>query len=193
MPIEGAPGPSGGVRLLRAAAPPSVDLGLSDAEVAALWLSVWLTASASGADGAGPAVTAFEKIEARLPGDQRGRLRALARGVLVGAAGRHLVAGTRPPGPTVVTALAAALARRCALTITYEDAEGRVTERSVEPHALLVQVPLWYLLAIDRKKGAPRSFRLDRVQQATVLNREPFASRDVGALFPELAEAGVKL
>lgn len=191
LPIEGIPGPGGGVRLHRRAEA-TARLALTDDEVAALWLSVWVGAVHSRPDAAGPAASAIRKVEAVLPHDQRQRLRALASRILVGAAaGRHLLAGASLPRPAVIAALASALEASSVTRIEYVDAQGANTSRLVEPHALLVQVPLWYLLALDRDREAPRTFRLDRVLAATPLRGRTFRPVDLLPLFPDLVHAGV--
>jgi hypothetical protein len=39
------------------------------------------------------------------------------------------------------------------------DREGKESTRRVEPHGLLVETPVWYVLARDVEKAAPRTFR----------------------------------
>ena len=41
--------------------------------------------------------------------------------------------------------------------------------RRVEPHGLLVETPVWYMLARDVDKSEPRMFRMDRVARPRVL------------------------
>lgn len=191
LPIEGLPGPGGGIRLVRRGEG-AARLALTDDEVAALWLSVWVGAVHSRPDAAGAAASAIRKVEASLPRDQRQRLSALAARILIGAAaGRHLIADASLPRPAVVAALAAALEASSVIRIEYVDAQGARTSRVVEPHALLVQVPLWYLLALDRDRGAPRTFRLDRVLTARPVRGARFEPVELLPLFPDLVHAGV--
>lgn len=49
------------------------------------------------------------------------------------------------------------------LRFEYRDREGRCSQRAVEPHGLLVQPPVWYILGVDVHKAAPRMFRMDRM------------------------------
>ncbi|MCA9615173.1 MAG: WYL domain-containing protein, partial [Myxococcales bacterium] len=70
--------------------------------------------------------------------------------------------------------------------LRYRDANGRVSERDVEPHGLLVASPLWYVLAIDPAKGA-RTFRLDRILGATPSGRT-FTPLDPRTRFDEIRE-----
>lgn len=189
--IEGTPGPRGGIRLIERPGTSTGALALTDEEAVALWLAVWATASRGGAIES-QALRAFEKVEQALSPETRARLRAISHRVYVGdAAGEHLIAAARPPRPSVVTALAGPFAKRTAMRLVYEDAEGNRTVRSVEPHALLVQAPLMYLLAYDRERAAPRMFRLDRIQRATLLDFAVTSQLDVWRAF-DLAVAGVR-
>ncbi|HEY3233838.1 MAG TPA: WYL domain-containing protein, partial [Polyangiaceae bacterium] len=52
------------------------------------------------------------------------------------------------------------------LRFDYVDREGRRSRRRVEPHGLLVRAPLWYIIAWDLSKDAPRIFRMERAPRA---------------------------
>ncbi|MDR7336123.1 WYL domain-containing protein [Roseateles asaccharophilus] len=56
------------------------------------------------------------------------------------------------------------------LTFDYTDAQGRRSTREIEPHGLLVEPPVWYLLARDIGKGAARTFRMDRITKPAILS-----------------------
>ena len=60
---------------------------------------------------------------------------------------------------------------RC-IAISYVDRNGVTTSRSIEPQFLYLSVPVWYLLAWDRLRGAIRYFRIDRVTSVTPLESE---------------------
>lgn len=47
--------------------------------------------------------------------------------------------------------------------IRYCDAKGQETERTVEPHYLLLHPPAWYLLCFDGLRDGIRTFRSDRI------------------------------
>jgi proteasome accessory factor BC len=59
----------------------------------------------------------------------------------------------------------------------YKENEDEFTERSVEPYKLLNGQEGWYVHAFDLEKDAPRSYRLDRIREATILD-ERFEPRD---------------
>ncbi len=54
----------------------------------------------------------------------------------------------------------------------YKENEDQFTERTLEPYKLLNGQEGWYVHAYDLEKDAPRSYRLDRIREATVLDEE---------------------
>jgi proteasome accessory factor BC len=61
--------------------------------------------------------------------------------------------------------------------IAYQkEGEDAPTERVIEPFHIERELPFWYVHAFDRTRGAQRSFRLDRMQSAT-LTDETFEPR----------------
>jgi proteasome accessory factor C len=79
--------------------------------------------------------------------------------------------------PQVLQAVSAALAERRALRIRYVNAADVVGERDVDPARLLTQDGAAYLLAWCRRAQGRRTFRLDRVLAATVLDEPADADR----------------
>ncbi len=82
--------------------------------------------------------------------------------------------------PKVVQAVTTALAERRVLRIRYVNASDVAGERDVDPARLLTQDGAAYLLAWCRRAQGRRTFRLDRVLAATVLD-EPADARNVDA------------
>lgn len=187
--VEGEPGRGGGVRLSPLAPLPAVHL--SDEEAVALVLSLELSRASAGLPFGGAQVRALEKVLAALPPARRRDVRRAAGRVVVGppaAPGLLEDAGTAPPA--LLPAFERAFTERCGLAFAYRDRHGARSERRVEPHGLLVQVPLWYVLAWDLDKDAARMFRMDRVSRPRVLPEVTFAPRppDVIALLAAPAE-----
>ena len=54
----------------------------------------------------------------------------------------------------------------------YKENEDEFTKRRVEPYQLLNGQEGWYVHAFDPERDAPRSFRLDRIRTATILDEE---------------------
>jgi len=59
----------------------------------------------------------------------------------------------------------------------YKENEDEFTERTVEPYKLLNGQEGWYVHVWDLEKDAPRSYRLDRIREASVLD-ERFEPRE---------------
>jgi len=58
-----------------------------------------------------------------------------------------------------------------------KETEGQLTSHLVEPHRLERSLPHWYVHTWDRTRGGERSFRLDRMRSARLLE-ETFERRD---------------
>ena len=73
------------------------------------------------------------------------------------------------PGDEHLPALRAAIAERRVVHLTYRSgSKGELTERDVEPWALVGSLGSWYLQGYCRLVRAPRDFRLDRVRDLRV-------------------------
>lgn len=62
------------------------------------------------------------------------------------------------------------------LRFSYRDARGTHTDRMVEPQAMLILPPLWYLVAWDPMRSDFRHFRMDRITRPEVAT-DVFARR----------------
>lgn len=89
--------------------------------------------------------------------------------VVAAPASAAVVASAAKPDPATLEAFERAFTTSIGLALRYTDRVGNVTRRRVEPHGLLVQTPVWHLLAYDLEKLAPRMFWLDRVTRLTLL------------------------
>jgi predicted DNA-binding transcriptional regulator YafY len=61
----------------------------------------------------------------------------------------------------------------------YRDAKGRMTRREVEPQAMLILPPLWYLVGWDPMRADFRHFRMDRIKNPERLTDTQFRRRHV--------------
>jgi proteasome accessory factor BC len=78
----------------------------------------------------------------------------------------------------VARVVSKAIAGRQLLEIEYyKENEDEFTQRTVEPYKLLNGQEGWYVHAFDLEKDAPRSYRLDRIREATILE-ERFEPRE---------------
>ena len=50
------------------------------------------------------------------------------------------------------------------LKIEYKSGAGSITERVIEPHYLVLNYPIWYVLSWDKLRSDIRTFRVDRIK-----------------------------
>jgi proteasome accessory factor BC len=72
----------------------------------------------------------------------------------------------------LIATLSLALAEHRLVEIEYMAVGEETTVRVIEPHALERELPWWYVHSWDRTRDAQRSFRLDRMRRADLLDEE---------------------
>jgi predicted DNA-binding transcriptional regulator YafY len=181
-PLEADSGPGGGLRLHPSALLPPVRLHVE--EVVGLTLSLHLARQASPqAPFSRAADAGLERLTSSLPPERLRELQRLLQRVVLGRPASPTVARSAGPvEPSLLLAFERAFRTRRALGFGYLDRHGRHSERRIEPHGLLLQAPLWYVLAVDLVRQAPRMFRMDRIDRPRVLDEIPFEPRPVEVL-----------
>ncbi|MBX2799735.1 MAG: WYL domain-containing protein [Myxococcales bacterium] len=154
-PVHASSGPGGGYTLGAGAHLPP--LPLDDDE--ALAVAVGLRAAATGpVEVRASAVRAIAKLEAVLPAGVRSRLGALESVSVELRGAQQAIDGD----------VLAALARACRDEVTarfaYVAADGRRSQRRLEPYRLVHTHTRWFLLAWDLVRADWRTFRLDRIE-----------------------------
>ncbi|MCU0687823.1 MAG: HTH domain-containing protein [Polyangiaceae bacterium] len=174
VPIESEPGRGGGVRVDASRVPRRVELDVE--EIVGIYLTLSLAQRGSPLPFGARAALGVDKLLAALPEQRVRELRRFLRRVVVGRPATMSMMATYTPGRReTVQALEQAFTGARALVFYYVDREQKASRRRAEPHALLVNPPIWYVLAHDLERGAPRMFRVDRMSEAQVLWGEPFA------------------
>lgn len=169
-------------------------LGLSLGEALRLALSHKLSAALGAIPAGGTLDLAILKLSAGLPRNAGLRLAGLLRRVVVGRPpSTALCAESGAVRPSVYAACEEAFVQSCELDLVYVDGHGATSRRRIQPHGLLVQAPLWYLLAWDPAKQAGRMFRLDRIRSARSLGSRGFEPLDPRKLFAEIGRFGLEL
>ncbi|MFP2958369.1 helix-turn-helix transcriptional regulator [Myxococcus sp. 1LA] len=173
IPLSSDTGPGGGVRLERDRSVAAVHL--SQEEVVALWLAANLSATGSTLPWGSAARSGLQKLFASVPKERARGMRELCRRVLVGrpASARVLADVSKPP-EELLAVFERAFREQVCLSFDYRDRHGTATRRVVEPHGLLVESPVWYVLARDVEKAAARMFRMDRIRRARLVPDRPF-------------------
>lgn len=153
---------------------------LSVAEVFALLISVASMRAAGNLPFAALADAGLSKIEKALPPDRVRDLRRLLDCLYVGQLSPLVdISDLAAMDRSLLPAFETAFLQRQRLAFGYRDARRVRTRRVVEPHALLILPPLWYLVAWDPGRGDFRHFRMDRIEQPQVEEGAPFSRRHV--------------
>ena len=114
------------------------------------------------------------KIAASFPQGQRDKIKALRKRIMVGdLASADILSQAHPVKTNTAGALYEAFFTMHHVTIHYKDAAGNKTIRTIEPHYLFLNWPVWYVLAWDLMRDDVRCFRLDRINKAS-LCEQPF-------------------
>jgi predicted DNA-binding transcriptional regulator YafY len=178
VPIYATPGRRGGYAIdSQHTLPP---LNLSAAEVAAIATAL----AATPTPFTQAARSAMQKVLAALSAvDARGAYELASRV-------RIFDSGVARRVPGVVEH---AIVQRRVLRLDYVDRTGAVSERVVEPVAVLGVHPNWYLWGWCRMREAPRSFRLDRIMGAAMTNEvAPDRGLDLASVeVPDLIGRGI--
>ena len=189
--IDSTSGPGGGVCLSRDSAHSSALL-LRETQAVELLLAM----AASEAMGLSLSVD-LAGIRAQLarvfaPADRK-RIGTLRQRIRVAAPASEALRHTqRKEKPNVRSVLHAAFVRYQRANISYKALDGKLTQRRIEPHALLLSWPFWYVLAWDADRSALRTFRMDRVEQANLLD-EPFRPRPLQTFWDHCDGVGMAL
>jgi len=153
---------------------------LSVAEVFALLISVAAMRAAQNLPFSNIADAGLAKIEKSLPPDRVRDLRLFLDCLHIGQLSpQQDISDIGPIDPGLLTAFEVAFLGQICLRFQYRDATGRETSREVEPQAMLILQPLWYLVGWDPARGDFRHFRMDRISHPQAMEGTRFRRRHV--------------
>jgi predicted DNA-binding transcriptional regulator YafY len=171
IPVEGERGVGGGYRLRPGYRLPPLMLTEDEATAVVLGLTAARRLALGDADGTEGALAKIHRV---LPDALRRRVEALeATLAFTGAE----IAGEPPAGETVLL-LADAIRRSRRVRASYRSFEGERTQRELSPYGLVVHAGRWYLAAHDHTRSALRTFRVDRIRRAAIVDAEATAAPD---------------
>lgn len=191
LPIDADRGRGGGVRLdrhwgigrLNLSYPEAVDLLISISVAEQMKSSIFLANLSS----------VRRQLIASFSADKREKVERLKSRILIGETASTFVQSTEiSANDKAVQKLHQAFLEQTNLIVHYRDEDGKVTVREIEAHYILLNYPIWYVLAQDHLRNALRTFRCDRIVSAQltatkfrVLPRERFAQTLEGNAFLE--------
>lgn len=153
---------------------------LSVAEVFALLISVAVMRVADNLPFSGLADSGLAKIERALPPDKVQDLRRFLDCLYIGKLSPQQDLSDRGDmDPALLPAFETSFLDRLQLRFHYRDAKGTETSRLVEPQAMLILPPLWYLVAWDPARQGFRHFRMDRISAPEPVEGRRFRHRQV--------------
>lgn len=176
--IHSESGPGGGLQL----DPQSIQTSarLSVAEVFALLISVAAMRAAQNLPFSDLADAGLAKIERSLPQDKVRDLRRILDCLHIGTLSPEQdLSDLGRLDPTLLPAFETAFLEHLHLKFDYRDARGARTSREVEPQAMLILQPLWYLVAWDPTRNDFRHFRMDRISNPECIKDTAFRRRHV--------------
>ena len=176
--IDTEPGRGGGLSL----DPQSIQTTprLSVAEVFALIIGVSSMRAAGNLPFSSLADAGLSKIEKALPSDKVRDLRRFLDCLYVGPLAPQVdLSNLGEMDATLLPAFETAFLNGLFLEFGYCDANGAETERHVEPQAMLILPPLWYLVAWDPSREDFRHFRMDRIRAPACVEGASFRRRIV--------------
>ena len=155
-------------------------ISLSVPEVFALLISVAAMRAAGNLPFSELADTGLAKIEKSLPADRVKDLRALLERLHIGQLSPlQNLSDMGKIDRDLLTIFETAFLQREFIRFAYRDTKGQHTQREVEPQAMLILPPLWYLVGWDPEREGFRHFRMDRISNSETVVGTRFRRRHV--------------
>lgn len=149
-------------------------------EVFALLISVAAMRVAGNLPFSELADAGLAKIERALPSDKVRDLRAFLECLYIGCLSpQQDLSDMGKMDPDLLPAFETAFMGRHFIRFNYRDAKGHKARREVEPQAMLILPPLWYLVGWDPMRADFRHFRMDRISQPEAVADTRFRRRHV--------------
>ena len=176
--IHSEPGRGGGLQLDSRSIQTTARLSVG--EVFALLISVASMRAAGSLPFSGLADSGLAKIEKALPSDKVRDLRRFMNCLYVGKLAAEVdISDVGTIDPALLLTFETAFLQQLYLRFQYRDAKGAITSRNVEPQAMLILPPLWYLVAWDPARKDFRHFRMDRISRPNYIEDATFRRRHV--------------
>jgi predicted DNA-binding transcriptional regulator YafY len=175
-PIEADRGRGGGVRLHS-----SWGLGkvlLSSEEALCTLLSLAISEKLSFPMFAPEVSRARKKIVDAFPTSERKKIAPLRERIFIGRPASARVRETYSvPDAATMRRLQVAFVREAIVTADYIKESGERSTRRLEPHAMFIAWPAWYLIGFDYLRNEPRTFRFDRFRGVEIEEHSSFRAR----------------
>ena len=117
------------------------------------------------------------KLIASFSKHDQARIKKLASRIKVGPTSSATVISSFKPEPSRVTnAIQESFLLMRRARITYRKGDGSAITREIDPHYMVLNHPVWYLLCWDHFREDVRTFRCDRLKSISIQD-QPFSLR----------------
>ncbi len=169
-PIESDRGRGGGIRLNGRWG--IERLNLNHQEVVELILSLAVMESLQSPLLTSNLKAIKQKLFQAFPQEQRSAVSNIRRRIMIGDnANANMVSHYTTPAEHVSESVAESFLQRRCLEIEYQSEAGDKTLRVIETQYILLNWPIWYIIAWDHLRDASRVFRIDRIKNARRLDK----------------------
>lgn len=129
------------------------------------------------------------KLYATFPDSQRPQIRMIRKRILIGelASENVMQSYSTPDSNSQNDKILESFFDQKYLNIRYRREDGTISERFIEIHFLFLNWPVWYLISFDHLRKEPRTFRIDRIQNADITNKG-FQIKKISYFSPELEQ-----
>lgn len=142
-------------------------LSLSSKEVISLLLALTIAETLKSPILLEDIASIRSRIASAFPQEQRRQIEQLRSRILIGDhASSSILSSYTIPLDTNMSAITMSFMELKKLKIRYVSEKQEITERIIEPQILMLNWPVWYLLAWDELRTDVRLFRIDRIIQA---------------------------
>ena len=164
-PIESDRGRGGGIRL---SGNWGIErLNLSHSEIIELILSLAVMETLQSPLLTSNVTSIKQKLFQAFPEKQRAAVSNIRKRIMIGDnANANVVSQYSAPPARISEPVAESFLTRIPLEIEYESERGERTARVIEAQYILLNWPIWYILAWDHLRDSSRVFRIDRIQTA---------------------------
>lgn len=170
-PIESDRGRGGGIRLTGRWGIERIQF--SHKEVIELVLSLAVMESLNLPLLTGNIESIKQKLYQTFPVNQRSVVSNIRKRILINKnTNTNAVSYLSSPLQEISENISESFFRNRCLKMEYRSEVGKITTRIIEAHYIMLNWPIWYIIAWDHLRGESRVFRIDRIISASVTNTD---------------------
>lgn len=168
-PIDSDRGRGGGIRLQGRW---GIDrLRLNYKEVVELILALTIMESLQSPLLTGNLKAIRQKLFQAFPQEQRRTVSTIRKRIMIGDnASANTLSQYLTPKSQISEIIAESFLRQICLEIEYVSENNELTTRVIEAQYILLNWPIWYILAWDHLRNSARMFRIDRIKKAHAID-----------------------